>query len=371
KELVEYCEKAGWDLVCVLREILVFSSKEENPVPIETDTDMELKNLDNIMRSCNLQGYGYYIMMAAIYGGLMISRWKEAPFQELSSSMNLWLIGFIALALLISVDGIIYSRWMKKAMLYVREYDDFPSDSKSVLYRIAVDWSRELLILAYLIWGSVAEDMFFVVGAILGVVGFSLFWQRKKEKKRYSMLKGMVYKPRYGDVLLVLIVSSFLIWGGFILTSAEIIESEEKSLENAPVTLADIVEIEQYVNQYIDYETNESVFTKHISFYHDQDDHDEGLTLEYSYGKVKMDRVYDLARNTFFQQENIQLEEYEKMDAAIYGAKEAYKKVLSVEEYPRVEYVFIWDDAFAKVRFENIPTDEQVCTVAKKLENIE
>ncbi len=370
KEFVEYCEAAGWDLVCVMKDMLVFSHDGEHPVPIETDAKMELENLDDIMRSCEMQNYGFNILYAILWGGIIINNWKDAPFYELTNNLNIWVVLCMFIVLLTSTDGIVYSRWLKKAYLYVQECDELPPVSNSVGYRTVVDWLRCGFICVFLVWSCVIESMYVITGVSIGILGISLSVTMKNEKKRLFLLKGMVYKPRHWDVLIVVVVSLALIYGGLLLSSMKMMVNEDEELAKAPVSLGDIIAVDEDKEQFVDYLDGESIFVKYISLYHDIYDSDEDLALDYAYGKVKMDKLYDFAKSSFFSQEEINLDSYTKVEDAVFDANAVYEKVLTDDNISRVEYVFLWNDAFAKVRFENVPTEEQVRIVAEKLGNI-
>ena len=81
--------------------------------------------------------------------------------------------------------------------------------------------------------------------------------------------------------------------------------------------------------------------------------------------------LYEKGEVAFFKEEDIYIPSYTVLDADTYGVKEAYYKPRETDEDRRDEYVFVWDDAFAKVEFDGVPSEQQVKLVAEKLGQVE
>ena len=45
KELYAFCEAAGWKFIAQTAQLQIFYSEADNPVPVETDAGVELKNI--------------------------------------------------------------------------------------------------------------------------------------------------------------------------------------------------------------------------------------------------------------------------------------------------------------------------------------
>lgn len=372
-EFVEYCEAAGWELVCVKKDMLIFCHDGENPVPIETDVEMELESIDKVMRSSYMQYYVGMIFYIIMWVKQLYDDFTQKPFQAICNSFNLLLLACVLAAILIAVEGILYVCWMKKAERYAEEENRILPVSNQIIYRNVVDWTRAILFVLLSIELIFSGEMYGLVAFLLGILLLIHMHTAKKEKRHFMLLKYKAtdYKSRHWDTLLVVILVLGMMYTGLFLGSAELMRNVERDIARAPVSLVDIMEIKPELTQFTDYYDEESMVAKYIYFDHDVHNNDNWNSLRYEVGIVKQDKLYNWEKDAFFKQEEILLEEYDKLNSSFYSADEAYRKVDKEADFQRVEYVFIWGDSFATVRFDNKLTDEQVKIVAEKLGNIE
>ena len=86
-EYVEHCRAAGWDYVCHKRQIIIFESEAENPVPIKTDEALKLKTISK----------GVFGLYAGTWLGVLPVTLAQLPlhFGNLSSLVNVLTSGRI------------------------------------------------------------------------------------------------------------------------------------------------------------------------------------------------------------------------------------------------------------------------------------
>lgn len=115
QEFDDYCRETGWTRVCSRDKIHIYSSEEENPIPIETDESLKLENVSkSIVRS-------YVIPMLIIVACLSISGSGFISFLtnpvELFSRYSNMLIGLITwiIVLLVGVSIVRLFVWVKRS----------------------------------------------------------------------------------------------------------------------------------------------------------------------------------------------------------------------------------------------------------------
>lgn len=370
REFVEYCEVAGWELVCVKKDMLIFCHDGENPVPIETDVEMELESIDKVMRESYLQTYTWWVLWCFIQVVTMMNDYKEKPFYVMAQPLNLITIVIIISMLFFALDGWFYLSWMKKAKQYAKDYDTMLPTTNHFVYKSLADWIKVAIILwmfstVFIDFDLILCGFILVFGAI---VAMSCLSELKKNERRKCFLKGDACKIGRKEEVFIALITIIIVWCCFAFSGSDM--STEKDLAKAPVSLRDLMVYSTDVDEHVDYYTNESLLAKYIYLDHGITD-DYGLELQYAYGKMKINFLYEKGKEAFFSEEEVFLPSYKAIDAASYGTIEAYFKPIVDDEVIREEYVFVWEDSFATVRFNNEPTDEQVKIVAEKLGNIE
>lgn len=370
KEFVEYCDAAGWELICVQKDMLVFSHAGENPVPIETDVEMELESIDKVMRSSYLQTYSWWILWAFMNLVQIYHDYGETPFEVMASTNSLIVIAIIAAMPFFLLDGWYYLSWMKKARIYAKDCGLMLLSPERRIYKYLTDWMKQALCLCLFIPLFLNLDLILLcfIFVFMGLVLIGHLGARKKEERRRCFLKEIAYKKNRKREIGVVLAAIALLWCCFTLVGSD--WSTARDIARAPVSLRDLISTTSVEKEHAAYYVSESVFAKRIDFYHSVSDKYNDLELEYVYGKVKTDSLYEKGKSAFFKEEDIFILSYKVLDADAYGAKEAYYKPTGTEGNPSVEYVFVWDDAFAKVEFEGKPTNEQIKIVADKLGKI-
>lgn len=70
----DYCAAAGWQLAADTAQMQIFYNEQEDPVPIETDPAVELKNLRRSLRRSFLPAYGFLLLEALLCSSLRVSK---------------------------------------------------------------------------------------------------------------------------------------------------------------------------------------------------------------------------------------------------------------------------------------------------------
>jgi len=110
KEYLELCAASGWQFVCAYKNMVIFLNEEENPLPLETDPEVELTLIHKSFLKHDLPKSIFsfaFFMIAFFY--LLFS-------DTVSKGVDLVLGFFAFLSFYTAIDFFGYLRWRKKAL---------------------------------------------------------------------------------------------------------------------------------------------------------------------------------------------------------------------------------------------------------------
>lgn len=110
KEYLDFCAEQGWQFACVHKNMVIFYNEEEDPVPLETDPEVELASIHkSMLKRCLPKSIVALPISLAIITALL--------FTDISS--NIYALG-LAVVLMIPLAAVVeyvsYLRWRKKAL---------------------------------------------------------------------------------------------------------------------------------------------------------------------------------------------------------------------------------------------------------------
>lgn len=109
-EYLELCAVSGWQFVCAYKNMVIFINEQENPLPLETDPEVEL---DLIHRSFLKHDLPKGILSFALF---MISFFYLLFSDTDYKSVDLVLCFFAFLSFYTAINFFSYLRWRKKAL---------------------------------------------------------------------------------------------------------------------------------------------------------------------------------------------------------------------------------------------------------------
>ena len=123
-EFLEMCESSGWKLAAHNNSMMVFVTDIDNPVSVETDPVVQLKNIHKSVKPM-FAGKNAIIFFNVIFNLFpRMLDWKEDGF--LTFPYLMWMV---ALFVLVNIDTVDYIRWYKKADAIINEQGIFYQQS--------------------------------------------------------------------------------------------------------------------------------------------------------------------------------------------------------------------------------------------------
>ena len=188
-EYLELCAGQGWQFACVYKNMVVFFSEEDNPLPLETDPDVELASIHKSMLKRCLPKCAVSMAVSAAMIFILL-------FTDVSS--NIYSVGLAVLLLfpLISaMEFIAYLRWSKKA-LAAAATGEFSRTDKADKFIVAVVIAVFVIAVAVIIVKSAVNNawatlMYFV---LLGAYCLFIRFIEKLKKRYNSGWKSIIIK---------------------------------------------------------------------------------------------------------------------------------------------------------------------------------
>ncbi len=115
--LQDLCSAAGWQKVSDWNQMQIFSTEEENPVPLETDEALRVKIIDQVMWKAQLP----LLALSMVIGGFMclgpIMELIGNPVRYFESWTNsVILVSWLLILFFYGSNALLYRRWHRKSL---------------------------------------------------------------------------------------------------------------------------------------------------------------------------------------------------------------------------------------------------------------
>lgn len=386
----EFCAHTGWQLACTSAQLQIFYNERENPIPIETEPELEVQSIHASAKKSFIPSYILLLVIAFLQGGLWVSNLFGDPLDLLSNPTKLF-TGFcwLALAILCVVEMVCYFGWHTKAKV-AAEYGEFfktPSTSKFQIIVLAIVvggvvlWGINYIIVGDNLQRFIVIIMCFYMPALFAIVNaMKEFLKRKKASRGVNRTLTVITS----------FVASFAMMGaitfGTLYASSQglFADKDEETYEHngttwvihqdeLPLVVEDLLEVD-YKDYIKERRGNESLILgqlemcQHPRF--DVKDYSDIPQLEYTMTIVKVSALYEMCKERLiYEQEELHVvseEEYRAEDARPWGANEAYR-LYDLEYGVENFYLLCYDNFLVEIIFDWEPTEEQMAIVGEKL----
>ena len=112
----DFCAHTGWQLTCTWHQMQVFYNENEDPVPIETDPELELENLHRYAKKTALKTYPLLLLISLLMGVTFIGSIIRDPVYYLASAINLFTGVWFVVAFVYALSELAgYYLWRRRA----------------------------------------------------------------------------------------------------------------------------------------------------------------------------------------------------------------------------------------------------------------
>lgn len=385
----EFCAHTGWELIASNAQIQIFCNRRENPIPIETDPEIELENIHASVKKSFLPAYFTDLFLAFMQIVLFFQRFQWDPIGALASttsllSLALWVLLIIATG----SELVLYFRWLHRAKKAARE-GRFLETKSTVSFQYSIlGLSILALICLALSYSSraIALSMAATVVGILVITGFIVLLSELMKKRKVSTAANRGFTFGLAILLTVGFCAVLISWifGGiredtYLRGGAETYEYNGWTFveyhDDIPLTIEDLMETDYPDYSYVA-ETDESSFLlSRFEAYQDPRLSDlEQPELHYHVVTVKVPGLYDLcmeqmreefSHNYGYPEDTEGWEVHQAVDPAPWDADAAYQLILGGEVQER--YLLCYEDRIVEIDFSWTPTEAQMEVVGQIL----
>ena len=388
----EFCEHTGWVLAASHAQMQVFYSTQEEPLPIETDANIEIQNINSAVMKSHLPMWIIYIINGMLQIGLCIMNFFKNPIVAMSSNLDLLAcVCWVTMLALTVVDIAIYVRWRRKAKVLARttgELLDTPKYSFLMPIVLIIAFTGIGLLLVNMGGNSMIICTIGIVVVVFALTGVILLVMQLMKNMKVS---ANVNRAITITILLALCILLLMLGGRGLFEMVSSIRDKERPYEvyaykdftrkaykdEIPLHVRDLMD-----SDYDKYSTvcneKESVLLGYLAA--KEEPRIDALSepeLEYTVVDVKASVLYDLCLdyiikdvlNDYGTPEPYQ-PDYAKIvesDATVWGAGKAYQFTYCDELQGR--YILCYDSRIVEIKFDYDweVTKEQKAKVGKVL----
>ena len=367
----EYCERTGWKLAAEQGQMQIFYNEEPNPVPIETESWIQVKNIHETMKKGIVATHFILLINAVVQLGLQAMQFFTNPLNWLSMGYNFYMIWtWIFLGIGSAVEIVHYYAWYKKAKQMAEEEEILYLPKSIMGVRITcltiamVALALAILAITNFMTGKYGLWILIWTVVIVGVpIGGSQLLKKWKVSAKWN---------RIIVVLLTVVCSVGMIIGVFVSVAKDyddITRRDEKMLLQASdFQEAEGREVRGYPRK------NDSVFLFREEGYQSEaweegEDVRLRIHFDYTFIVVKLPFVYDFVKEELIndKMEYVDVElgdqsSYRKVDMPIWGAGEVYQ-YHDFDGEPQHEYLVCYADRMIQIDFGWEVTDEDITKV--------
>lgn len=374
----DFCAHTGWVLAATWHQMQIFYNERENPIPLETDPVLEVETLHSACKKNFLPSYFLLLAMGLILGFSFPGRVFTDPIGLLSSASDL-LTGscFVCMAVIAAVELGAYYIWYFKAKKAAGDgiFVDTPSTSRlqlAILSLVLLGFALWLINLAFsgdplYVWVAI---LVFAYTAALHIIVNCIREGLKKAKASRGTNKALT--------VIACFALSFLMSGAVVSLTlfanrAGFLEAKPED-RSIPLSLDDLIPINEadyFAEDSLDqtFLVSQRVIRQRPDF--DIQDPDSMPDLGYSVTVVKAPFLYDWCKDQLFHktargENGLYTIEYLPVDAALWGAEEAYRQL---DEFgaEKNSFLLCYRDRFVLIHLDWDPTEEQMAIVGQKM----
>lgn len=369
-DMAALCEAAGWHLAGRGGQLQVFYNEDPEPVPLDTDPDIQIDVIHRTMKKNFLPTYILLAVAAVMQIFTQLGQLHRGnglplyggPVYVFSGTSWLTLFTWSALLVLYLLELGQYLVWYRRARRRAEEGLMTPSPNSLPVQSLALLFLA-LTVLSWALSNNLREMALILMGMLLVVfvsmVGLAKVMKALKVPAKTNRLVTM----------LVTLVLSFALVGG--LVQAEIFSRRQEYdgkyeykgvyhhyyADEIPLRLGDLGYAEVQGDSTHSEVQYSPLVRRQVCYYRPRMDALERPELTYVIADVRFQPLWDICLQDFLE------DSAQTVDAAPWGADQAWR----FQGEFRTTYILCWDDRMVYLQLEEDLTDAQKSAAAQKL----
>lgn len=367
----DFCAHGGWHFAAASGKMYFFYSAEEDPLPIETDPELELKQMARATRLMVVLLWVWFVLglwMSGAFCWSLVNR----PVDLLANSLNLvtgvWWLGLFVYS---AADLWTYYRWRGRARKAAALGEFVPTKGH---HRLLLGVGAVVVIgLFYWLLTERRSGMQVLMAAQLGIIAVLML--AVQGTKNFLKRRGTPTEVNRVVTLGIDVLLALALWGvltGILLSAVRSGDFSMESEVEPPLKVEQLTGVEGEYN--IATSLDETVFLSKLTvnqFVH-WDSGEILPGLEYTLVEVKCPPLYGLCLEELrkeYDAWNFDEPEYryayEPADPTPWGAQAAYQLTQGGEGRDR--YLLCWPDRLVSLSLDFTPTAEQMALAGERL----
>lgn len=390
KTFFDFCEHTGWRLACTSAQLQIFYNAAENPIPIETEPDLEVQAIHASAKRSFIPAYLVLLLIALMNGAMFVSNIIANPIDLLSNPTQLF-TGFACSLLfaLCSAELGCYFRWYAKAKSAAEHGGFLETPNTSKLQKVILI----MIAVAFLYWivnfAFGGDNLRKWLGIVMCVYMPSLivivnavkqFLKQRKVSRGVNRILTMLtsFVLAFAFMGLITFVTLYASSHGLFADKDE--ETYEHNgmtwiihQDELPLTVEDLLEVD-YDGYIKERSGNSSLLLGQLTMRQHPRYGAENYTdipqLDYTIVAVRLSALYDMCKERLISEKNDSDMgwAYQVEDAKPWGANEVYR-LYDLEYGATNNYLLCYDDMLVEISFDWEVTTDQMKIVGEKICN--
>lgn len=392
----DFCAHTGWILACTSAQMQIFYNEQENPVPIDTDAQLEVETIHAAVWKGYFPAQIVLLVMGLIILFIHLLMLYGNPIAYLSSPAQLFgALCWIIVIFMTAMELIVYDRWHKKAGEAAENgifLDTVNTTPIQIAFLVLVGIGAVYLLLSYILPGDTMMQFVFAAMSVYLLILFPLVGATSRFLKRRKASRNV----NRVVTSLVSFVMSFLlcqtvILGTWSLKDAGYFDKEEVETyehlgmtwevhkDPLPLKLENFMEVDPEIYSYerrgdTSFIVSDETMIQQPRF--DVENHADLPELRYRVVEVNLPFLYNMCRwqmeKDLTQAARLEIpyeyrDKLEAVDAAPWGAEQAFYVVNDFYDWESNRFYLCYEDRLVDITFDWTVTEEQKAIVASIL----
>lgn len=389
----DFCAHTGWVLACTSAQMQIFYNEQENPVPIDTDPELEVETIHATVWKSYFPAQIVLLVMGLIILYIHLLMLVGNTIAYLSSPAQLFgNLCWVIVIFMTAMELIVYGRWHKKAEEAAENgifLDSVNTTPVQIACLAVVGVAAVYLVLSYILPG---DTMMLFLLAAMSVYLFLLFplvqgvtrllKRRKASRNANRIVTSLVSFSMSSLMCLTVILGTWELHDKGYFDKEEVETYEylgmtwELRKDEIPLKLEDFMEVDSEIYTYArrgdtSLLVSDETMTQQPRF--DVENHTDLPELTYRVVKVHLPFLYnrcrwqmekDLTQAAMLEIPYEYRDKLEAVDATPWGAEEAYYVVNDSNSWESNRFYLCYEDRFVDITFDWTVTEEQKKIVA-------
>ena len=384
----EFCAHTGWELIASNAQMQIFCNRRENPIPIETDPVIEVENIHKSVKKTMLPAYFSSLVVAVMQIGLAAQRFSWDPMTELLSlpamlATLFWCLDVVFWSVLLGM----YFHWhtrAKKAAMDGHFLESKSTDGIQYLMLITMTLALICMYLSFGSWSTLLVGILSLVGIL--VLAAVMVWMSNRMKQKNVSAKTNKFITYAFAVVMTFVLCGGVIWLVVSTRMEELDKTDQAETyeyngwtyyvydDLIPLKIEDLIDTDYEGYSYeIISEGSSPLLRRYEARQKTRYDALAEPEMSYRIVEVKASFLYDWVLELMLEDfdhnyaypDEPNYVEFQKIDAAPWGAQEACQLLLGGEAQYR--YLLCYEDTIIEIDLDWEPTAEQMEMIREKL----